>query len=542
MKQGCIISGTADNVGNGSGEESDCKDDEVQASFERELSAEGARDDTFCRQREKERQSELDPAKELDKQRKSKIEESQINQLPVDEDGNEICSDDEGEGYANEHTKVFHGDRGSSKRRSPELSEAADHLLMERQSKGSATTSNCKTAQLTKLWRDYALGKGRNLEESFSRGQGEQRVELDDDDDTPSPNSKATNSSTKRSLAPETAAEFSETSVGNLQDLGTVLSLPETLTNTSCYWSQAFFRCASETGVGTLRWTGGKRDLDAKIQHKTLLGNVGSPGVAFFIEDATVFVGQGCPEYKRWCTDTGMALLGQAVARSSLGQGNQVPEKKKVPSVWMDTFLATNCRGRRIRQMDQSGGGNAVWEEFGRRFRGDKMGIGTCGMIFFAINSGRHWTLLAGNTNTRAWTWFDGYEPVEYSCRKSGRKAPANIQKLKHQLSYVMNRAAIEYPDIQGYQKFKGTWTLETIHADKIPVQAGSDDWSCGIRVLLLADMLASGYHVSDMLNMYGHDDMPAIHVAMGGFALGLMQDATPKTRVDGKWVTSSWL
>jgi hypothetical protein len=52
--------------------------------------------------------------------------------------------------------------------------------------------------------------------------------------------------------------------------------------------------------------------------------------------------------------------------------------------------------------------------------------------------------------------------------------------------------------------------------------------------------MLASGYNVRDMLDMYSDDDMPAIHQEMGHYALGLMQDATPMTQVGAQWVTSS--
>jgi hypothetical protein len=43
------------------------------------------------------------------------------------------------------------------------------------------------------------------------------------------------------------------------------------------------------------------------------------------------------------------------------------------------------------------------------------------------------------------------------------------------------------------------------------------------------------------MLISYSNDDMPAIHLEMGHYALGLMHDATPMTQVGGQWVTSSW-
>ena len=64
-----------------------------------------------------------------------------------------------------------------------------------------------------------------------------------------------------------------------------------------------------------------------------------------------------------------------------------------------------------------------------------------------------------------------------------------------------MQRAAREFPDTPGYEKFSGAWTLETVYADKIPMQ--TDLWSCGQRVLLLADMLVSGVQVSELGMMY---------------------------------------
>jgi hypothetical protein len=66
---------------------------------------------------------------------------------------------------------------------------------------------------------------------------------------------------------------------------------------------------------------------------------------------------------------------------------------------------------------------------------------------------------------------------------------------------------------------------METVYADKIPMQ--TDLWSCGQRVLLLADMLVSGVELSDLGNKYSDADMSGIHREMGHYALGLMQDAT---------------
>jgi hypothetical protein len=430
------------------------------------------------------------------------------------------------------------------------LSEKAHHLMMvEGDSKGSATTRNHKDGQLwnhkadqlTKLWKAYALGRGPEHEESFQGEEGGILVALDEDSDpTPPPNNEATKR--PRTAPKQKAPVFSPISVGDLQDLGTVLRISEPLQDQSRYWSDAFFRCQDGLGVGKLTWTGGRRRREVMIEQKTLLGIMEQQ--EFFVEDAAVFIRQGDPVFGRWFSDTNMALFGEAVARSSLVSG-----KKKVRSVWMDTFVYDQLLFKCCRQMDQKGGGNAVWEQFGKRFKGDKKGIGTCGMIFFPINRNCQWTLLAGNTVTRAWTWFDGYEPDPTATpsrrhpnpknwRKSGLQADRLIKNFAHQLSYVMNRAAIEYPDIKGYQKFQGDWTLDTVHADKIPVQ--TDSWSCGQRVLLLADMLASGYNVRDMLDMYSDDDMPAIHQEMGHYALGLMQDATPMTQVGAQWVTSS--
>jgi hypothetical protein len=142
--------------------------------------------------------------------------------------------------------------------------------------------------------------------------------------------------------------------------------------------------------------------------------------------------------------------------------------------------------------------------------------------------------LFAGDTRRRAWTWYDGM------CRgKSGSTPPLKIQRLAKQLSYAMNRAATQYPSIQGYQKFIGPWSLDTVYGDKIPAQ--TDVWSCGHRVLLLADMLASRFVISEMQTMYSDDDMLAIHQVMGHHALGLMQDATPQGKVAGRFVTTFW-
>jgi hypothetical protein len=570
---GFTILGAVSNCGNSSGEESDGKgaeeqakyhrgmiphgvsDEEVadeQAKYHRQLSRQGASDDAECHRRQTFRVSGLDPQEERERHRLFDKEESEINQLPRDEHGNEICTEDEADGYGMQKAMVFRGQRPS--KGAAEVSESAHHFMMvesdskrsattrndkvdqlmmvESDSKRSATTRNDKVDQLTKLWKAYAVGLGSEREENFSRPNGP-CIELNEDSDsTHPPNNKAPK---------QQGTVFSPISVGDLQDLGTVLKLRDLSGCLSATY--AFFRCQDGHSVGKLRWTGGNRSRKGMIQQNTLLGTM--EAVHVHVEDVEVFIGRGHPEYGRWLTDTTMALLGEAVARSSL-----VPGKKKVRSVWMETFVYDKLLGKSCRQMNQKGGGNAVWAELLKRFKGDKKGIGTCGMIFFAINRTNHWTLLAGNTVTRAWTWFDGYEPAPNATRsrchpnpnnwrKSGREAGQLIKNFAHQLSYVMNRAAIEYPDIKGYQKFRGDWTLDTVHADKIPVQ--TDSWSCGQRVLLLADMLASGYNVRDMLDMYSDDDMPAIHQEMGHYALGLMQDATPMTKVGAQWVTSSW-
>jgi hypothetical protein len=182
------------------------------------------------------------------------------------------------------------------------------------------------------------------------------------------------------------------------------------------------------------------------------------------------------------------------------------------------------------------GGADATWKEFGRRFKKDTLGIGACRIIFFGDHNHSHWTLIAGDTQTREWTWFDGYEPLSPSSRsrsasshrRSGAPPSRRIKGVVQQLSYVMNRAAIEYPDHDGYKKFTGDWTLQTVHADKIPVQ--TDGWSCGQRVLLLADMLAWQYNVTDMQDMYSDAEMPAIHREMDHYALGLLTESDSRS------------
>jgi hypothetical protein len=510
----------------GNDEHQSSDDDRSYGAYRRESGPRPISYDTLQRQEENDKKDlarrqqyrretdALNSGSRVDREKTRALEERHIVQLRRDSEGGEISDSPESEDgsdrnqsdekrYLQDESSVFHG-KGKS-RSSPEPSELQIHQRLEKAQSLEKRQSG-KEVSLRKLNKESTNLKGKKrAKQPVPHGC----VDLVSDDDDSSSKPHLWN----QKLLP---AVSSGISVRDLQNLGVVLSFPGHLSDK--YWDGAFFRTKKPTG--TRRWTGSPRAPDDMINTNTRIGHVGFADMS--VEDFRVFVRKGDLIYGKKITDSLMDFLGPAMASHRTSQFS---------SVWMTTFAITWCR-----ELPS----DELWLKVVKMFADESRGIGECRMIFFAENLDDHWTLFAGNTETCEWTWFDALEFAEdpRHWRKTGR-VTVRIKKLADTLSSLMNRAAKEFPKILGYAKFKGDWTLHTVHAGQIPVQ--DEGWSCGQRVLLIADMLASGCKVSDMQTMYISKDMHAIHREMGHYALGRMHDATPETVVGGEWVTSSW-
>ena len=476
-------------------------DGEQEQRLSRQLDRQGADDEAF-NDRRKQAVANHWPVSQRQHSRR-KEEERQISLLKVDENGAEVESEEDSQdddddtpsdsmkymsNSCPQHKKVPPGEAvGSVRRRSPPSSEVHEELLDYHKQGLNETCSKSKGGYETCSVMCSTTGKRVPQVDLGSFGPE-------------GTNWAASNPRHNTARLNITARQ--------VRLLSTVRAFPHITHHT--YWKNAFCRIRRKNRArnGSIMWTGEPLSLDERMPKKTLLGLV--KDVEFHSEEIEVLLSVGS---KAWLNDAIMALFGQKIER----------ESKRVPVVWMDSFLTTNCES----SYANGGVGPDLWACFGKRFKDDRNHIGSCSMLFFADCTNYHWTFFAGDTFDHTWTWFDGLELQENLGRKSGQEAPRRITNLAKQLTWVMNEAAIQYPTIQAYQRFRGKWTLSTVHCDKIPVQ--TEGWSCGHRVLLLADMLASGYQVDDLQKMYSQEDMPAIHREMGHCAMVLMENAAPQ-------------
>jgi hypothetical protein len=140
---------------------------------------------------------------------------------------------------------------------------------------------------------------------------------------------------------------------------------------------------------------------------------------------------------------------------------------------------------------------------------------GRCTTIVFPMGDDSHWTVLIANVPTETMWYFNGYGDKPRSLTAPPIKG--NVFQFFLAVTAVLNLAGEQ---AGGDKQLCVKWKLECYYGDRIPKQM--DGWSCGYRVLLIADMLALGYEVDDLRRLYGHDDMLSTRQAMGHFLLSV--------------------
>jgi hypothetical protein len=241
-------------------------------------------------------------------------------------------------------------------------------------------------------------------------------------------------------------------------------------------------------------------------------------------EQVTRYIGDpilgGHPTHHGYTDDKSMDTLGRAIQARSL-----LPKWPGKKTAWMTAAVYGGWNNKNSN--------HPLWERNPRWFWGEKDDSRLADQkppmprlcdrhwdrIVFPTCNSPHWTGLIADVDSGTMWYFDGAK------RKSCAPSPHDkIHKFFLAVTALLKHAG-ERPGGDRRLLVEGNgghWQLECYYGDKIPKQ--NDGWTCGHRMLVIADMLALGYKVEDLHKLYGNDDMLSIRQAMGHFLLSVGQ------------------